>query len=86
MKLYTLEELDELQEDGYYTWWNRPNLDYKINNFNRAVHYRMMSEMCLDNQWHPDYGGGVIDKHMYTYYVKAHEVIFWRKNLKKEEK
>ena len=85
MKKYTLKELDELQEDGYYTWWDRADgtAHANQNNFNRAVHYRMISEMCLDNQWHPDYAGGVIDKHMYTYYVKAHEIIFWRINEKK---
>ena len=45
--------------------------------------------MCLNNEYHPDYAGGVTDKWVFKYYDSAHDLHFeniqyWKKKMKKD--
>ena len=79
IRKYTLNELQMFEEEADYPWWSRPILDHKERMFYTAVYHQMMSEMCLTDDYHPDYAGGFFDEMAYKHYEKAHELIFWKK-------
>lgn len=78
IKKYTYEELIDTSQ-GDYPWWTTGET-HEERMFYTAVHHQMMANMCLNNEYHPDYAGGVIDKFVYKYYENAHDLIYWKKN------
>lgn len=78
MKKYEFEELLDLSY-GEYPWWTTRAKDSE-RMFYTAVHYQMMVNMCLNNEYHPDYAGGVIDNFSFKYYENAHDLIYWKTN------
>jgi hypothetical protein len=77
MKRYKFEELCDIYENGENPWWIiGDNHNEKM--FYTAVYHQMMSNMCVNNEYHPDYAGGVVDKWMFKYYENAHDLIFWK--------
>ena len=76
IKKYTFEELLDLSY-GEELWWQAAdNHDERM--FHTAVYHQIMSHMCLNNEYHPDYAGGVMDKWVFKYYENAHDLIFWK--------
>ena len=78
IRKYTLKEFQTFEEEADYPWWSRPILDHKERMFYTAVYHQMMADMCLNNVYHPDYAGGVMDKCVFKYYENAHDLIYWK--------
>ena len=78
IRKYTLKELQMFEENADYPWWDRPILDHKERMFYTAVYHQMMSNMCLNDEYHPDYAGGFFDETAYKYYENAQDLIFWK--------
>ena len=79
MKKYEFEELLDLSY-GEYPWWTARAKDSE-RMFHTAVHHQMMCIMCLDNRYHPDYAGGVIDNTVYKYYERAYRKVKYLSTL-----
>tara|TARA_B100001250_G_scaffold14918_1_gene13010 strand:- start:24602 stop:24862 length:261 start_codon:yes stop_codon:yes gene_type:complete len=77
MKRYKYEELCDIYENGENPWWIIGD-NHNERMFYTAVYHQMMSNMCLNNEYHPDYAGGVVDKWMFKYYENAHDLIYWK--------
>tara|TARA_X000001382_G_C3021560_1_gene131843 strand:+ start:21 stop:281 length:261 start_codon:yes stop_codon:yes gene_type:complete len=76
MKKYKYEELCDIYDKGEAPWWIIGNNHSTM--FYTAVYHQMMANMCLNNEYHPDYAGGVVDKWMFKYYENAHDLIYWK--------
>ena len=77
IKKYTLKELQDFEENGDYPWWTAADT-HNERMFYTAVYHQMMVNMCLNNDYHPDYAGGFFDQMVYKYYENAHDLIFWK--------
>ena len=77
VKKYTFEELCDIYDKGEAPWWIIGN-NHNERMFYTAVYHQMMVNMCLNNEYHPDYAGGVVDKWMFKYYDSAHDLVFWK--------
>lgn len=76
MKRYKFEEILDLSY-GEDPWWETAE-NHNERMFYTAVYHQMMADMCLNNEYHPDYAGGVMDKWVFKYYENAHDLIFWK--------
>jgi len=77
MKRYKYEELCDIYENGENPWWIIGD-NHNERMFYTAVYHQMMSNMCVNDEYHPDYAGGVVDRWMFEYYENAHDLIYWK--------